>query len=312
MEKWGGVATCLLTVIVFILFIPLQSFSADEEKNLTENKATLTYASLSSSESPAAESSEEVMASEDTERSNTLADASVKEKKDKSSEEAEAAATMSTMSTTSGGAGGGSDSLMGMSGVNIGEISNTGALNLSIPIVVPPGRKGIAPNLSISYNSNKGNGPLGVGFDIGLGAIQRSTKWGINWANDYYDTDDRTFVFVSGNGSTSELVRREDWGLDYYGSKIEEAFNKYHREPAGGWIVTTKNGTKYFYGTTTDSRQENDNGIFKWFLNKVQDTNGNYMTISYLPPDQGEIYIDEIQYTGHTVPSTDKFRYILL
>jgi len=37
--------------------------------------------------------------------------------------------------------------------VNIGVSSNTGAASASIPIEVPPGRKGVAPNLALSPTS---------------------------------------------------------------------------------------------------------------------------------------------------------------
>src|SRR3989338_945421 len=40
----------------------------------------------------------------------------------------------------------------------------TGTANASIPINVANGRKGIQPNLAISYNSSSGNGWCGVGW----------------------------------------------------------------------------------------------------------------------------------------------------
>jgi hypothetical protein len=100
------------------------------------------------------------------------------------------------------------------------------------------------------------------------------------------------------NGSNSELIVRSDWGTNYYGNKIEGDFIKYYLNSiTGGWEVTIKNGTKYYYGTTSASRQDNTYGTFKWCLDKVQDTNGNYMTVTYWK-DQGEIYLDRIDYTG--------------
>lgn len=167
---------------------------------------------------------------------------------------------------------------------------NTGAAVGSIPIEVAPGRKGIVPTLVLTYNSNRANGWIGVGWDIPIGHIQRNTKYGVNYgANDY----------VHVLNDASELMPRDDWGTNYYGAKIEGAFSKfYYNTSTGGWEVTTKEGTKYYYGTTTASRQDNIYGVFKWMLDKVQDTNGNYMTISYWK-DQGDIYIDRIDYTGN-------------
>jgi hypothetical protein len=85
--------------------------------------------------------------------------------------------------------------------------ANTGAATTSIPIVVPPGRKGIAPKLSLTYNSLRRNGWIGVGWSLDMGAIQRNTKRGVDYtANDY--------VFIL-DGSSTELVPRGDWGTNY-------------------------------------------------------------------------------------------------
>ncbi len=106
----------------------------------------------------------------------------------------------------------------------------TGAVATSIPITVPPGRNGMAPKLALVYFSQKGNGWLGVGWDLDMGAIQRSTKFGVNY-------NANNFVAVA-NGSSSELVPRGDWGVNYYGAKIEGAFLKhYYNATTGGWEV---------------------------------------------------------------------------
>jgi hypothetical protein len=88
--------------------------------------------------------------------------------------------------------------------------------------------------------------------------VQRRTKYGLN----YNGTD---FVV---NGS-SELVARSDWGSNYYGARLEESFIRYQFvSPTGGWAATQKDGTKYYYGQTSNSRQENTHGVFKWLLDK--------------------------------------------
>jgi len=203
---------------------------------------------------------------------------------------------MSTMGmTSSGGSGGGATGTSSL----VTDISLfTGAATSKIPILVPPGRNGISPNLSLSYNSYQKNGWIGVGWNLDMGSIRRSTKKGLDYtAND----------FVAGmNGPSDELVQREDWGSGYYGVKIEGTFYKYYLNPStGGWEVTTKDGTVYYYGTTVASRHDDPSDsskVFKWCLDKVEDTNGNYMTVSYVKPDyqnNGQIYLDTIEYTGN-------------
>src|SRR5689334_7005883 len=78
----------------------------------------------------------------------------------------------------------------------------TGAFTYSYPIAVPPGRNGIQPDLTLIYNSQANNGWLGIGWDLSVGAIYRSTKNGVPSYNDSTDK----FVF-SLSGQSQELVQ---------------------------------------------------------------------------------------------------------
>ena len=100
------------------------------------------------------------------------------------------------------------------SAMQVSPAGNSGTAAESISIEVPPGRKGIAPQLSLNYNSGRKNGWMGVGWVLDMGAIQRSTKQGFNYSADDY--------VVTVNGAASELVPRGDWGTNYYGAKFEE------------------------------------------------------------------------------------------
>jgi len=185
---------------------------------------------------------------------------------------------------------GGASSSLGNSSASVSVDPNTGASNITIPIEVPAGRNGMAPNLKLSYNSNKQNGWIGVGWDMQTSFIQRDLKNGVDYEGSNYLAD--------GN---KVLVSRGDWGSNYYGHKIEGVFTKYYyNNSTDGWEATLKNGTKNYYGSSSVSRQDdssNTNHIFKWMINKVVDPNGNYLTYTYIK-DQGEIYLSKIEYTG--------------
>jgi Salmonella virulence plasmid 65kDa B protein len=57
------------------------------------------------------------------------------------------------------------------------KVDDFGHAIYDIPIRVPPGRQGIAPNLALHYDSSGGNGYLGVGWSVsGLSVIARCPK----------------------------------------------------------------------------------------------------------------------------------------
>ena len=180
----------------------------------------------------------------------------------------------------------------------------SGAAVYSYPITVPPGA--LAPNLTLRYNSQRKLSWVGMGWDLDVGYIQRSTKWGVDYNNNGEDPTKPAFI-ASINGSTSELVRKSDWdsvGLTCFSAKTEGDSTKYCRTVNQGWEVTTVDGATYYFGRTFDSQvtffpPASPTGpsavVFKWCLDRVQDPNGNYMTVSYSKP-MYEMYLTRINY----------------
>ena len=176
----------------------------------------------------------------------------------------------------------------------------TGAATLGIPIVVPPGRKNIQPNISLLYSSNNPNGVCGTGWSIPISAIQRSTKSGVPR---YDDTD----TFMAGG---EELVKTGENGDEYqYRAKIESSFTRYTYISTGNkWIVTDKTGTQYHFGSTDPPRfgsedasrlvHPNKSSTFVWYLDKVVDVYGNTITYTYEKLDN-TIYLKYIDYTSN-------------
>jgi len=168
----------------------------------------------------------------------------------------------------------------------------TGAFSHSIPITVPPGRKGMQPSLGLVYRSSNPNSWVGLGFSLNPGYIVRSTRLG---PPSYVDTQD-TFYFITDAGTT-ELVHLVD---NLYQAKIESAFAKFFKEPNDSWRVLGKDGSLLRFGQTSESKETSNQGTFSWYLTKAIDTNGNYIEFNYIK-DQGKSYLSRIDYTGNEI-----------
>src|SRR6266481_5983076 len=55
---------------------------------------------------------------------------------------------------------------------------NTGTAKYNIALKVPPGTAGQTPELRLSYEGGRGNGPLGFGWNLSLPIVQRRTDKG--------------------------------------------------------------------------------------------------------------------------------------
>ncbi|MDP3791310.1 MAG: toxin TcdB middle/N-terminal domain-containing protein [Candidatus Omnitrophota bacterium] len=165
----------------------------------------------------------------------------------------------------------------------------TGRASAGIPIVVSPGRGNIQPEVALSYTSGGGNSWCGVGWDLSIGSIERSTRKGVPAYNDSSDVFVATF-----SGVQSDLV---SIGSGEYRAKYDPSYLKFKYDGTS-WTVWDKNGTKYAFGSSAGSRVTNSLGTFKWCLDRVTNIDTNFMTISYTK-DSGEIYLDTILYTGN-------------
>ncbi len=162
----------------------------------------------------------------------------------------------------------------------------SGRAAMSLPLVVPPGRRNMQPELTLTYSSSGRNGWLGMGWSLESGYIERSTKNGVPT----YTASD---IFVlQFQGVNSELVKVPD---GTYRAKDEGAFLRFTFDGTQ-WQATDKAGTTYLFGQTAGARLQDGPNMFRWALEKVTDSNGNLMTYTYAP-DAGQLYLDHISYT---------------
>lgn len=180
------------------------------------------------------------------------------------------------------------------------SVSSTGGAQYSIPITVPPGTAGLQPVLAINYDSQSGDGLLGLGFSLsGLSTITRCPATleqdgflaGITFtSSDRFCLDGQRLISIGGSEYRTEI----------------ESFTKVvasgTASDPSSFTAWTKSGLVMQFGATADSRIE---GLGKsqalvWAANKITDSAGNYLTVTYYEnTTTGEFAPAYIAYTGN-------------
>jgi RHS repeat-associated protein len=170
-----------------------------------------------------------------------------------------------------------------------------GVYSTSIPLAVPPNRGSLTPPVALRYRSRDANGPLGMGWDLEFGSIERNFRRGVRFDGDEY-------VLRVGR-SRIELVKVGD----RYQGKTDSEFRQIQQVVAADgrsmWEVVDRRGVRFRYGSGPSTRQDNPiraKEIFAWMLESATDPNGNSYTIAY-DKDQGAIYPREIAYNGNRI-----------
>ncbi|MDH5217180.1 MAG: FG-GAP-like repeat-containing protein, partial [Gammaproteobacteria bacterium] len=168
------------------------------------------------------------------------------------------------------------------------SVSPTGAATYSIPIEVPPGINGMQPNLSLVYNSQAGNGMLGVGWS--LAGLSQITRCPATLEQDGFidpvDFDDNDRFCLDGQRL---IAVNGAYGADGTEYRTEiETFQKVVSQGQFGsgpekFVVWTRTGEIVEFGFNSDSRLVNKemNDALKWALSRITDNANNQLTIEY-------------------------------
>ncbi|MHB8746299.1 MAG: glycoside hydrolase family protein [Gammaproteobacteria bacterium] len=169
------------------------------------------------------------------------------------------------------------------------------------------------PSLALTYNSQGGNGLLGMGWSLsGLSAITRCPQTmatdgntgGVDITyNDRYCLDGQRLILVSGTyGYANSEYRTERDTL----TKIV-AYNAVGSYGPAYFIAKTKSGQTIQYGVSTDARiiATGKTTALVWNVNRITDTVGNYLTVTYTQNTAtGEYYPQRIDYAGNSTQGT--------
>ena len=218
------------------------------------------------------------------------------------------------------------------------RVDESGQATYSVPLYTVPGTAGVVPQLTLSYSSQSGDGPVGKGWSIGgLSSISRcratreagdfiggATPDGnpapINFSStDRYCLDGQRLIpssatCPSASGMTGVALATE-----------VDSFQRVCAYTAGSatggpnfFTVERKDGSISWYGDRDNNTSQNrPDGYFEtnsplnpaaaltWAQTRFQDSTGNYIDYLYLEnpagAGTGEHLVSEIRYTGKTV-----------
>ncbi|KAF0095644.1 MAG: YD repeat-containing protein [Puniceicoccaceae bacterium 5H] len=211
------------------------------------------------------------------------------------------------------------------------SVDNYGAFNYSIPIDVPPGINGVQPSLSVNYNSNAGEGVVGLGWSLGgLSQISRGGGIyarqgylsGVNFdAHDHFYLDGQLLLLISSDYSGSG----DEYFIEYR-TEIEtfaRVFAYVSAANAGSdvleklksnpdyFVVHTKGGMIQYYGRDATAgvdhkaKQLVDRGTASWMISSIEDLWGNELRYYYEEDEFGQeiLLLDRVDYAFS--PETD-------
>ncbi|KAI1505998.1 65kDa B protein-domain-containing protein [Biscogniauxia marginata] len=179
----------------------------------------------------------------------------------------------------------------------------TGAVTLTVPTVIPPGREGdAAPNPQLTYNSLSGNGPFGIGWTLPLSSIYRKTSQHVP-----YYTDEDVFVIAGGEDlvpvpTDSLAPTRDGYIVRQYRPRVQldatsirvERWMSCTDDTDQFWRTMSGSGLITLYGRTSASRIFDPNSepkqrLFSWLPSVTYDMKGNSTIYCYKQEDSANV-----------------------
>ncbi len=172
---------------------------------------------------------------------------------------------------------------------------NSGSVRYSVALKTPPGTAGMQPTLQLTYDSGGGNGPLGVGWALGVSSIQRRTDKGLPayGVSDVWLLDGAELTQVSSG---------------VYRLRNESRFVRV-RKSGEHFEVDAPDGNTMRYGVSPESRLEAEGKTFAYLLETVVDKAGNRIGYFY-QRDSNQLYLSRIEYNQRSGAANNRVDFV--
>jgi RHS repeat-associated protein len=205
------------------------------------------------------------------------------------------------------------------------DVDPNGNATYSVPIALPPGRRGMQPPLSLTYSSARGQSYLGVGWS--LAGLDEITRCGGTVAQDGatrpVKRDNLDHFCFRGERLVEVTATSTHGGIEFRTER--DSFHKVvgyanqHPRTAAAWDITrfevwAPDGTIRRYGWNEGSRKRDGAGHqLAWMLETVRDRFGNFWSVGYDKPlangwdrvlgEDTEVVPINLYYTGNDAVS---------
>jgi hypothetical protein len=194
-----------------------------------------------------------------------------------------------------------------------GAAGPDGAATLTLPLPITPGR-GYAPAMALTYSSQAGNGPFGMGWSAGTMSIRRRTRFGVP----AYDDQDE-FLAPSGevlvvacreDGRSDIQVRRtltgvtlaQDYRVTTYRTRVEQDFTRLEYWQSGNgtgddfWVMYPPDGQVLLlgYGNARIADPDDTRRTAQWLLFASVALNGEQICYQYRAEDDAGCNASEL------------------
>ena len=190
--------------------------------------------------------------------------------------------------------------------VSVPQINDKGDAALQFPLILPVGRNGVTPDISVNYNSSADEGDFGLGWSLSVPTISIDTRWGVP----LYDNGKETESYLY-NGEELLLVQSDNTlyvpHKDRLINRIADAtFQKAQHNP--NQVIKRLGSTNNYTWEVTDHTTGwiHSYGIYskgKWYLSRMTDAYDNFMQYYYEENENGDYQLGRIIYNRH--PSRD-------
>jgi hypothetical protein len=178
-----------------------------------------------------------------------------------------------------------------------GVAEQRGAATYTFPIVVPPGRNGMAPDLALRYSSGSSlRGGLAVGWRFDLPSVTRDLSRGYEKGVSPYQ--------ASLGGVSGRLVAVPDLapaGGDPYRVEFDGSFTRFFRRPATvglSWLALSPDGAKHYFGNVPGAGDHRN----RWPITATVDAHGNMIKYVWRQVTSGpfeDYLLEQIEYTSN-------------